>query len=1609
MTTFDPVESEFDFFVDPLTADTQGLAILDELEKTKQIKGRHNPELDAKQTKLKKNLTNYRDYKVNRDERLFNYAPEARARTAAMEEEKLAQTISGLFKADETTFNAFVEENGDTAWFKKGQHFMRGDSSRMRDEYLKDHILKLAGYSDRVIASGVAEPLMRARVGAKDSESEPTNEALSRWSLSKLNDMKRRKHVRDSTIAEVNKRFIGITGDVSDLPEAMEKLNPTDEERTLILRASNRHFEKLEEEYATIKPRVLKAFNTVAAQEDITSRLDADSYDNLVEAARDFSQNIPIQDFPKVVHMFAQVAEAHGEDVDSTMEKLAKSFSRGGSDLFGSAAVGYGDWFIGEFEETAKMRENKTFRSIQDAVAGVLGVEEEIKALDGGTKEARKEFDNFKAFYGELSNWREAVAKVGSDSWLVDSLVYGTARSLPEMGAAAAGIPGLMLVAAAAKERSMVEIRRDVAPGKWKKYEKVAVTSGIAYSLLNLAQFDTLSAKLPGTNSFLAEMGKRVFFEGLQESGQNLSMAFSLEFYGALDKDIEDLELKAEVWEAVKEFPKTMIAVSPLVLAGGLGQKALEYHDIKKFEKSLQDPDYLAVYGIEAEDQLVIRNLSVPDALDYIKDNNGRFLDNINGDFESSIAPPSGEVVFEEGRGVILGPRVTPDMLTRVERRLLPEEKEVADYERWKTQQGVDTGGMGMPIETMLEESYGDFLSDQLREAIGANEADGNKESIARIKAQQVFQERVQQLEKESVDESKAADDAARQAQQDRSTATAGFNARINASPDGTFSVTNGDQTMQAKSPEEAAEAAMALDPGYAKRNAAPQGDLKTAQENLRVAQEALAAEETASNQAAPDTTVAQAAVEEAQAAVDAAQAEVDTRDFPYKPPVEDVTAFRSLLLPEVAFFTDPTKETFGQMRENLPPIPRVGQDVAGIRSRFRYNLLSRWSQRPLPSRTLSETATEISNTLKGVESQFNDIAKAVDKKIKKKLKKTPAILRDGVGVKSQEQTYKALRGDAVALKKLPADIRKDIEVARESIDHYAKLIVDAEIMSKEVTKKVKGNIGKYIFRQFKAFDSKAKWGYNYVKKNEPGIYAEAVKEIKATYPKLTDKEVDQSIKEILDKTRAEEFYMGTSKAGKISASSFFKKNNDLSPAMLNLLGEVRNPAINILESGKKASALTINHAGQLKLKDQMLKMGIASTEKNADLGHTYRIGEETYEYDSIDKDKPLAEEKVKKKGKRTSKQFTGLKDTWMNPHIGKELDKYFAPVNKGLSTPMDVVLRTLATATATGKYAQVILNPISYPTNALSGIGTEVYNGRVSWDAKGARAYLNIERLRNADRDSGKPYGAVEQAKFRDQINSTVMARKGGVNSVSLVSLTAELEQGGILNSNVIAGDLKATHELAFGENAKEAADIFSKAYQVPDNRIKMSAFVHELHKYMKAYPKETVGQAVKRALTDVRGTTQNYNMVQKFIKSLSSHGVVIPTYVSYRAELIRNTINTGRLAVRELTSGNTQLQIAGGKRVAGMIFTAMVVQQAWSTLSEWMTGLGEDELEMLNALKAPWFGNKNLVYLEAKDGELKYFDPEYVVPQTMFLNALDGGYKEIEKGTSLMASTPR
>ena len=1610
--TFDPLTQDIGGqlgTVDPITADSYGLAILDKLEEGKLHLGEDfltefdpatNPDMDerskalyegVKETKdfLVSNLQKYQAYATKRGNGgMFAFEPEARARKEGMNAVELARYAVDLIQADDETFTALLEENGDAENFNEISNYVK-DPEFLRKEYSKRHLLRKAGYSDRQIDAGVAEPDARKMLGADEGESEPTINAFSRWGLSTINKVERREKVVDAAVAESGKQYFGIIGDEESFEETLNLANVTDGERTLIRRIRRERLQTLKEEFSGVMPFVIRTFNTVAAEEGVTSNFKERStqqYADLAEAVRE-SGKIPKEDFGKMVVAMTKVAELHGQDVDKFMSKWGRNFTRAAGELARNTGRPAEIWVARKELETVEdiIKNGETNMSLWKVTNKESGESHYTTANKNSRWSGRGDFTHERVtdkkelqeakeqytaslrsqqYASEIYNWREAVAKVDSDNWFVQNFVYGVTRSLPEMGAAATGIPGILLVASAQQERNKAEFRRKNPDADWGEADAAAWAGAVGYSLLNRVQFLTATKGLPNASKFIkglanpfvragarvGVLGGLIGAEAVQETGQDLTFPLAVNFFSAVSDDLKGAqgfdmlptegvdwsttEIGAndgELVAAIKRFPKTMLAVSPLVLAGQGGRAVLNHFDAKAYKDIFNDVELMEAYGIDPDNILKIQNLSVPDALDFIQDNSGAFLTNMSGKFEMSL---SGNMDFQPGRPVVVQPRTQQAFLetqiTQAEKKLLPEEQELRDYERWKARQDYQeemAPEEDTPMGQLLTQRYGEFLEDQLREAVGGTDIGTNQIAIGRVEAQVAFRDRLAELEDQQMQESQVVDQQSVAADQQRAQNTVGFNAEIIAQDNGTFTVTNGDVVVQARSIEEAAEAVQQLDPDFA------------------------------------------------------ARVEQNTQQLNDQTPMEFGAEFYSLMGPDIALFSDDTIEPSMVKKEGLPPTPVQGSDTVGAKARFRYGLQKLFGQRPLPSKTLSKTLREAQGEINGVAAMFDGIARSLDKKIKTRLKATPDALRDGEAVRLQDLSFKALRGDQDAFDLLPKNIQKDIKVGRDGIDKYSKLLIETGAVDGDLADTVGGRVGSYVLRQFKVFDPKSNWKYNYVKNNKPDIYKKGFDEIKEADPTLTDKEVDQVIEEILDPTRAEDFYIGQSKVGKFSVTSFFKQK-DLSPAMLDLLGEIRNPAVNIAESGKKASSIAINYAAQLRMKKQLIDLGVASQEKNATLGHTYQLAQ--------------------KKGETIS-SLRGLEETWVNPFVGKEFDAYFEPINRGNITPENLILKSMAGATSIGKYAQVILNPASYPTNFMGGLSTEIFNGRVSWDAKGAKAYLNNERFRNASRDDTKAYGPLEQETFRNQKNSAVL-KAGGVNSIPLVSITAELQQGGVLDSNVIAGDLKAAHEASFGSSAKGVKDLFSKLYQVPDNRIKHSAFVHELNKYIRAYPNETIGQAVRRALVDTKATTQNYDMVQKFIKRLSSHGMFLPTYVSYRCELIRNTINTVKLGFRELSSGNAELQKAGAKRVAGVTVTTLVLQQLVGNLSEWFSELTEEQREKFKALKEPWLEGKNIVFLPpGEDGAIRYFDPEYMVPQTMFYNALDRGREEMAKGNFL------
>ena len=414
-TEFNPFESTFDPAVDPTTADTHALQIIEKLEEGKKLLASHdNPEIRKQvhkkfvnsENKLKANLDLYQKSIQKSGRAAFSNIQEANARRSAADSESLARYAVKLLESDEATFKSIVEENGDSEAYAEDSAFI-SDAKFLRDDYIKNKLLQKAGYSEREISGGVGEILARDALGAYEESSEPTNGAFSRWSKKLINEVDRRERVAKSATELATIRFLGMSEDKDVFEKDLKESYPhlTDSELVELRAMRVVTHAQLGRRYKTIKPLVIEAFNSLAQKEgfesDFLTPEDGEiKVRNFWEIAQQIVKDVPEEDYPALVAMLARTSEFHGNnpvsDMDSFSRGFAKSAKRLGRNL-GLGSVGHiGDYF----EKNAERRKSPLFRKVQDGFGRLVGVQEKMDAVYENSERSQRfsHRDNKKGF-----------------------------------------------------------------------------------------------------------------------------------------------------------------------------------------------------------------------------------------------------------------------------------------------------------------------------------------------------------------------------------------------------------------------------------------------------------------------------------------------------------------------------------------------------------------------------------------------------------------------------------------------------------------------------------------------------------------------------------------------------------------------------------------------------------------------------------------------------------------------------------------------------------------------------------------------------------------------------------------------------------------------------------------------------------------------------------------------------------------------------------------------------------------------------------------------------------------------------------------------------------
>ena len=131
------------------------------------------------------------------------------------------------------------------------------------------------------------------------------------------------------------------------------------------------------------------------------------------------------------------------------------------------------------------------------------------------------------------------------------------------------------------------------------------------------------------------------------------------------------------------------------------------------------------------------------------------------------------------------------------------------------------------------------------------------------------------------------------------------------------------------------------------------------------------------------------------------------------------------------------------------------------------------------------------------------------------------------------------------------------------------------------------------------------------------------------------------------------------------------------------------------------------------------------------------------------------------------------------------------------------------------------------------------------------------------------------------------------------------------------------------------------------------------------------------------VRGTMPTYSQVPKAIRGLRN--LPFGNFVSFPAEIIRNSANIISIGARELTSTNPFIRQMGARRLMGASAGFGGIGYITKKTAEALTGVDEDKMEAFQrSFAAQYQKNSTLIPVSAPDenGNFKYYNFSYTNP---------------------------
>jgi len=567
-------------------------------------------------------------------------------------------------------------------------------------------------------------------------------------------------------------------------------------------------------------------------------------------------------------------------------------------------------------------------------------------------------------------------------------------------------------------------------------------------------------------------------------------------------------------------------------------------------------------------------------------------------------------------------------------------------------------------------------------------------------------------------------------------------------------------------------------------------------------------------------------------------------------------------------------------------------------------------------------------------------------------------------------------------------DVASEILEARSLIDELSEKILKTDGFSDEAKTSIEAGLNTYIRRSYRAFEDP---GYvpttvvqtrakNYIVKNivddakikadEKGVTLSATQ--LDTVTTNAGKTADAEIEAMLGNTdELVDYVAQVQRVGK-----FHKKNQELSPEIRELLGEIKSPSENIVLSITKAS--------------RILEMQNFYNTAN-------QLGKKNY---------ILGTEAAKKKGGRYTTKITGtnsiLDGKMTTPEMAmflsrKEETYEFLEANNSMVNAYKYYIGAKG-------FAQSMKTTYSHTTHARNVIGGYQFglaNGRL---------------LSNVKSDSLKV------------LKNKIYNKKGRINQKALDEQYEEYLSLGIINTSVNVNQFREMMDTGFevgapkllkpfektlkqSEGAVKAAESVKKTwsydaivnkpneiYMGSDDFFKIGAYEAELKTLREAFGNADDALLKQQASKIVRNTMPNYDQVPKGVKALRN--LPMGNFVAFPAEIVRTSMHIIKQASTEIGSSNQVIRTRGLQRLAGAVSTQVGFGAIANATHDAMGFSDQDVKDRRLLASGPFSSGHDLIYTREENGDVYALNTQYLNSYYSLLSPFREAYDEIQSG---------